>query len=78
MRQQQLLAHSSIPEVLQVYDSGRLSLRDFRINGWLRVFWAVFAVYPAELYEFALQDIQLTALIIRWFRLGSVPDQTDA
>lgn len=43
----------------------------------LRDFWAAFAVYPAELYELTLQDVQLAALIQCLFRIDAVPDQAD-
>ena len=38
---------------------------------------AGFAVYPAELYELTLQDVQLAALIQCLFRIDAVPDQAD-
>ena len=43
----------------------------------LRFFWAAFAVYPAELYELTLQDVQLSALIQCLFRIDTVPEQAD-
>ena len=44
----------------------------------LRVFSAAFAVYPAELYELALQNVQLAALIQCLFRIDAIPEQADA